>query len=317
MTEDSFPNPLDLDALREHAKEIAKNEGFAENTPQADAFRHIYTNAMIAWKYGVVGGGLYTEVIGNTFEGLELGKFIAVDMVQSAAALLGFEESKDRISLGEYALDSIMDITNNQIGLMIGSTATSKEDLIAKVSKAIRSGEVILNPDQIPNMLKQNQSNLDNDSSLIATGKTGPLSEFNPRLFESVARTRSKNSSLRQIAIASSTSIAQALLKSRQKSIEDAIFNVFTGNRGSASSLSEGFSISSLLPGAGGSQISIPGILGGFIEQAVGAAFGRSRTRTSVAESDRSREAGSNWNLSQGQQQAMLAQWMQRGMRNL
>ena len=44
---------------------------------------------------------------------------------------------------------------------------------------------------------------------------------------------------------------------------------------------------------------------------------GKVRTRTSSAESERSRETARNWNYSRGQQQAMVAAWVARGQRNL
>jgi hypothetical protein len=305
--QNSYPNALDVWAWRDLSRKKAELAGFAKNSPEDDAFRHIYTNAMITWLYGLPSGFVFTEGLGNIYEGLEMGKFLIIDMVQSAAELFGYDvESKDRVDFGAHALDGIMDVTNNQIGLMIGSQASSEEDIIQKVTTAIKSGTVVLDPQRIPEILKEKKSFVEGDGMWESPSRAGGIDTGS--LIRALSGGKKSGMSSKQIFAMSAAAFAQELIKSRRRSLENDLLELLTGGNGK-NTLAQ--------TGSGNPMASLPNVFGGLIDNLVGSAMSRQKTRVSSTESDRSREAQKNWNLSRSQQQAMLAGWAQQGNRNL
>jgi len=104
----------------------------------------------------------------------------------------------------------------------------------------------------------------------------------------------SRSLALQKILLSSAGMLAGQLLQSRRQSLTESFDQVFAGSGSGA-----------------------VGIFTGTLGQIVGTFFGSERTRTTSTETDRSREAQALWNLSRSQQQAMLTQNVQRGIRNV
>lgn len=105
----------------------------------------------------------------------------------------------------------------------------------------------------------------------------------------------------------SAAELAQQLAQSRRRSLENDIADIFTGGGNGRTP-----------PFTTGNQNRFSGTLFNLVESMVGSALGkRTHSRSTTGESSRSIEARQNWNLSAGQQQALLAKQAQLGRKNL
>lgn len=251
-----------------------------------DAFRHIYGSAVAAYELGK-----------STASGIgELGEM--------------FGDNPD------FLAD--MDRHNNQIGIEIGqnihnrfsetpnlSEKQIKDAIASEADAAISSGKAVF------------YTTRDNDADYILAGgvsnfiandapsRTGSIDTGS--LIRAISGGRSRMSS-KQIFAMSAAAFAQELIKSRRRSLENDLLDILTGGNGK-NTLAQA--------GSGNPMSSLPNVFGGLIDNLVGSAMSRRKTRTSTAESARSIEASRNWNPSRSQQQAMLASWTQQGGRNL
>lgn len=105
--------------------------------------------------------------------------------------------------------------------------------------------------------------------------------------------------------------------QSRQRSLEEAILQVITGkNMRTIMNMHEARGYKTPMNWETG-RPAIGGILDDMVGGMVGAAFARERQRVATYETDRSREALGNWQLSRSQHEALMAEAAQRGIRNL
>jgi hypothetical protein len=311
MENNSSINPFDLDKWRGEALDIGGKIGFGGM--ELDAFRHIYTNAMTAFTYGPAAGAGYTGLLGTGYELFGLSVSLVTDMVQSTAELLGVTISEEhRIDFGEQTLSSIMDVHNNVIGSMIGSAATSKEAIISQTESAIRSGWAITSLEQVKEILLSKKSTPSTSNSFVSgsgtwENSTSSAGSFDTSFILKALGNRSGKSSTSQALAMSAAAFAQQVIKSRRRSLENDLLDIFTGGNAKTT-----------LPQVGSSNPlgSFTNSFGGLIDNLVGSAMSRRKTRVSTAESERSMEASHNWNVSRSQQQAMLAQWVNQGSRN-
>lgn len=146
-------NIFDLDALREEALTIATQQEYFTSNGEIDAFRHIYTNAMVTWQGGIAEGALYTAVLGTGYEAIGLARVIGQDTAAALLKPLGIDIIS--FGIGYEAQSSLMDIYNNHIGFSIGSIATSEQDIIRRTADAVRYGRAYTDPEQIGEALSR------------------------------------------------------------------------------------------------------------------------------------------------------------------
>lgn len=124
--------------LQEESKKAAKEEGFTEKY-EIDAFRHTYSSAVVAQKYGVgVGraGGFAVEVGGA---------------LRNAKNIITGEDYDSAIKVVE---ESTMDFLNNESGFKIGQEQTSEEGIRQAVSQGIRDKTLVVEPNVVRNSLE-------------------------------------------------------------------------------------------------------------------------------------------------------------------
>lgn len=306
-------NPFDLDKWSAEARTIAIHEQFKGD--EIDAFRHTYVNAMVTWTYGTAAGIAYADGFGLVYEASGLAWTLVHDA--AAAVLDPFGVEITPYGIGDQVRSSVMDIYNNNMGVAIGSTATSKEDIISKVANAVRSGLVITSPDPLPNPPSQGSNFVEGEWDWQKqAGGADDISKLLPTLARNIGK---KKAPTQQILLTSAAALASALIKSRQREQEDVILNLLTGK-----SRDEIFEMERNRGGTGGifdqsGKMSFPALFTNLAESIVGGALGRlfNRSKTTVQESERSREYARNWNLSRSQQAAELARMVQAGTRNL
>ncbi len=280
---DNNPNEPYLSKIaREKASEFGITGKGHNDT--LDAFRHTYISAMFAYYAG--------NGIAHGFGELN--------------------ELKGDIWNGQPISERHMDEHNNEVGRKIGQNATNHEDIGKHVYDALARGELIINDtDNGPS------SPFDNDadytppigvSHFVASDTSPRMGSFDPSsVFRALGGGKSRMSS-KQIFAMSAASFAQEIIKSNRRRMENDLIDILTG----------GNSKTGMPQVASGNPVaSLTNSLGGLIDNLVGSAMSRRKTRVSTSESERSVEASRNWNPSRSQQQAMLASWAQQGNRNL
>ncbi len=299
MAEDTLPpfNPLSKSDLDKRAEILAKNQGFAKDSAEEDSFRHAYTAAMMT-RFKI--GDTLTEGMGYLIE--------AAGLARNALYSIGsiFDDGIKADSWDKAKSEMFKDLYNNQKGIEIGKVATDEAEIIKTVAERIRSGDIIV--DSSESHERYNKEFGQQPMNLVASeDSTSPAGSFDPSfIFKALGGRSSKNNNSQALAI-SAAALAREVLKSRRRSLENDLLDIFTGGNGKTT-----------LPqvGSGNSLGSFTNSFGGLIDNLVGSAMSRRKTRISTSESERSVEASRNWNVSRSQQQAMLAQWANQGSRN-
>jgi hypothetical protein len=149
----------------------------------------------------------------------------------------------------------------------------------------------------------------------VGTGPSSPMDSNIGQMIQSISSGRSRDgkSSARRILLMSATTLAQSIIKSRQKSLERDLMDIFSFREELPKQ--GGRTPPYISDGSGSSGFG--NMLFNTVGNMIGAALSRNHTRISSSESDRSRDARQSWNSSQSQQAAMLAQIVQQGTRNL
>lgn len=312
--------------LPEEIEKIASDNKIT-NKEEIDAFRHMYAAAT----FNDLIGGSFTRLGGEIVEAGGMAKFYF-------KSLLGLTEEK----WADADNERYKDYYNYEIGIKIGQTSNSEQEVIEKIKEAINSGDAIINPadsrarferdfpgrdDLISENTGSWRTGLPQTSAFVeGEGDWQRLTGFRTAdadsgtLLQTVAtRAGGEKSSPKQIALTSAAALAAALIKARQREQEDVILNALTGKTSG-----EIFNMERKRGGRGGmfdqsGPMSFPALFTNWAETIVGGALERlfNRTRTTRQESGRSREAARNWRMSRGQQQAALGQWMQGGGRNV
>ncbi len=309
-----------LNAIRNRAEAAAISAGYVAEE-EKDTFRHIYSSTVLAKYYGQwEARGLG---VGNELNGEKRNIERQID-------------GRSYDPTAKVIEDSLKDLYNNEFGFEISSTAQNEADVIRETSRAIDSKEAITEPGVIGNFLlgiknffssfgleNTGQGRLETNApmSLVEGDGMGTVGQggFDPSfLIEAFGGKKhsSRNNSTHQIVLTSATALARELFKSKRRTLENDMIEIFTGK--DSGTIGDMFTRGGTPPFIGGSsQAGFSDVMLGVMERMVGAAFNRTRTRTSTSESERSREASRSWNPSRSQQQAMLAQWAQQGTRNL
>ena len=268
MDKNANTNPFDLDKWREEALDIGGKIGLGGM--ELDVFRHIYTNAMVAFIYGPAARAGYSGFLGTGYELFGLSVSLVTDMVQSTAESLGVSISEEnRIDFGEQTLSSIMDIHNNVIGSMIGSSAASKEAVISQTEHAIRSGWAITSLEQVKAILlsKKNPSLASN--SFIASDTPSRVGGFDTGSIIRALSGGEGRMSYKQIFSMSAAAFAQEIIKYNRRALENDLLDILTdGNR------------KNTLPqvGSGNPMGSVMNTFGELINNLVGSAMSRRKT---------------------------------------
>lgn len=151
--------------------------------------------------------------------------------------------------------------------------------------------------------------------------------------------------SINQMLLPSAFGLAQAILRSKRGRLEGDLIDILSGDMGGGTGRGGRITTPPYVPDFGngkppfvieenpgrgrrggittppivpdGTGATLYSVLGGVFDNIIGAAMSRHRTRTTVAESERSREAQARWSMSRSQQQAIFAQMAAAGQRNL
>ncbi|MGE3714189.1 MAG: hypothetical protein AB7F82_06645 [Alphaproteobacteria bacterium] len=297
------------DSPTERANRLAKNNNFT-NRDEIDAFRHMYAAAKTAGKIG----GTMTRLGGDMVEMGGIARYYIKSALGNTQVTWTFTDN-----------ERYKDYYNNELGIEIGLSTASEDEIIEKVSEAIRSGRAIVNSDDAKSRFEKDFPQ--DDQLLENTGDwrlgTGAImfedKEWNIfRLFDSSQNQEGATSRMNfsgQAGMPSSSSLAQQIQMSQQRNLGEQMIDLFSGNRGSprmttiATGNNSGVDAGAQLTNA----------LFNVFEKVIGdALFGGGRkTRTSTSESSRSLEERQRWSLSRSQQQAELATQAQAGARNL
>ncbi len=267
------------------------------NKDEVDTFRHMYAAATST---GILGESI-TRMGGEIIE---------------AGGMLRFYYKSFRGQTNDTWTDAdndrYKDFYNNELGIKIGQTSSSEAEIIAKIKQAIQSGEAIIDPKysraRFEKDFPDTAERISSSMNFVASDEPSRTGGFDTgSLIRALTGGKSQMSS-RQIFAMSATAFAQQVIKSRRRSLENDLLDIFTGGNGKTT-----------LPqvGSGNPLGSFTNSFGGLIDNLVGSAMSRRKTRISTTESERSIEASRNWNISRSQQQAMLAQWANQGNRNL
>ncbi|MFO0388660.1 MAG: hypothetical protein ACK502_02925 [Alphaproteobacteria bacterium] len=297
-------NPISREEMETRAAKIAEQQGFKDRY-DIDAFRHAYTAAMMT-KFHL--GDVATGTLGYGVEFIGLWTRGAKDLFQSIMELFGTEHSEsERVHYDEQFLESSMDAFNNAVGIAIGKEASSEQEIIKRITEKIHNGEIVRHPNEVKDRMRKEREI--SQQNFVANDTSCRAGNFDTSsLIRAISGGKNSRMSSKQIFSMSAAAFAQELIKSRRRSLENDLLELLSGGNGK-NTLAQA--------GNGTPMASLTNTFGGMIDNLVGSAMNRRKTRTSTAESDRSIETSRNWNPSRSQQQAMLAGWAQQGNRNL
>lgn len=149
---------------------------------------------------------------------------------------------------------------------------------------------------QLADLARQQSLEPFNGSLSQTAGHLFSQKETLSKIQQQLTDKQSRKTALRKILLTSAGTLAGQLLQSRKISLTESFGEMFN---------------SSAHPQG------LTDFFAGTIGQVANSFLSRERTRTTSTETDRSREAQALWHLSRSQQQAILTQNAQRGMRNL